>query len=171
MIDTIQITIQLPPSLLRPPNNAEKKKLCMIIDAIMAIKLAIVIVRMSRFFTCDSSWARTASSSLGDRRRIIESVQQTTACFGFRPVANAFGTGLCIMAIFGRGRSASLQSFSTIIWSSGYSSPSITRAPVDQSTILSEKKYWTSPIPTARMTNNQILALGNTTISIVMNTR
>ena len=45
---------------------------------------------------------------------MIESVQQTTACFGLLPVANAFGTGLCMMAIFGMGRSASWHSFSTV---------------------------------------------------------
>ena len=44
------------------------------------------------------------------------------------------------------------------------------RAPVDQSTILSEKKYWTDPIPTAKMTNNQMLALGNMNRSTAMNT-
>jgi len=54
-----------------------------------------------------------------EQRLMIESVQATTACFVLLPVANAFGTGLCMMAILGFGRSASAQSFSTVRWSSG----------------------------------------------------
>ena len=83
----------------------------MIIDAIIAMKLAIVIVRMSRFLTCESSCASTASSSSLFKRRMIESVQATTACFGLRPVANAFGTGVWMIATRGFGIPASCGKF------------------------------------------------------------
>ena len=46
----------------------------------------------------------------------------TAACFGLRPVANAFGTSVSITATLGFGRSAIAQSRSTIAWSSGASS-------------------------------------------------
>jgi len=102
---------------------------------------------------------------------MIESVQATTACFGLRPVANALGTGLCMIAIFGIGRSASLQSFSIVRWSSGYSSSSMIREPVLQSTSLSEKKNWTRPMTTASPTIRKILTEGKSSTSTVMNTR
>ena len=100
---------------------------------------------------------------------MIESVQATTACFGLLPVANAFGTGLCMIAIFGIGRSAALHRSPIIRWSSGYSSSAMIRAPVDQSTSLSEKKYWTRPIPTANRMITQVPTPNAR--STVMNTR
>ena len=48
-------------------------------------------------------------------------VTATAACFGFRPVANAFGTSLSTTAIRGFGRFAIAQRRSTIAWSSGAS--------------------------------------------------
>ena len=45
----------------------------------------------------------------------------TAACFGLRPVANAFGTGVSMIATRGFGRSAIAQSRSIIACSSGAS--------------------------------------------------
>ncbi len=86
----------------------------MIREAIIATNEAIVMVRMSRFFTCESSWASTASSSFGERSLWIESVTATTACFGDRPVANAFGTVEGMTATRGMGIPASVESLSTV---------------------------------------------------------
>jgi len=65
-------------------------------------------------------------------------VTQTAACFGDRPVAKAFGTGVSMIATFGLGRSASAQSRSTMSCSSGASSRVTTLAPEAASAILSE---------------------------------
>ena len=46
-------------------------------------------IRVSRFSTCDSSWASTPSSSSRFMARRRPSVAATAACFGLRPVANA----------------------------------------------------------------------------------
>ena len=122
--------------------------------AIMATKLAMVSVSTSLFLICEISWAMTASSSRGVRRRMIESVTATTACFGLLPVANALGTGVCMMATRGFGIPAPVAHRSTILWSSGYSSGSITRALVLQSTRRSEKKYWRNAIRNTITTRN-----------------
>ena len=55
------------------------------------IVAAIEDTRMSRFFTWDISWARTARSSRSSRIARMPFVTATFALFGFRPVANAFG--------------------------------------------------------------------------------
>ena len=69
---------------------------------------------------------------------------QTAACLGERPVANAFGTGVSITAIFGFGRSAIAHRRSTMSCSSGASSRVTTFAPAAASASLSEVKYWTN---------------------------
>ena len=46
----------------------------------------------SRFAMCESSCARTPSTSCGSSRCQRPGVTATAACFGLRPVANAFGT-------------------------------------------------------------------------------
>jgi hypothetical protein len=51
----------------------------MMMAASMLTKLAMVRTIMSRFFTCDISWARTASSSSRFSTRMMESVTATTA--------------------------------------------------------------------------------------------
>ena len=56
-----------------------------------ATEAAMVAMSMSRFRTCESSWARTPSSWRRSRMRRMPSVTATAACAGFRPVANAFG--------------------------------------------------------------------------------
>ena len=62
----------------------------------------------------------------------------TTARFWLRPVANAFGTSVGMIATRGFGRSAIAARRSTIAWSSGASSGSTTFAPEASSAILSE---------------------------------
>ena len=65
----------------------------MSIAASIAKKLATVMIRTSRLAMCESSWARTPSTSFGSSRFQRPVVTQTAACFGERPVANAFGHG------------------------------------------------------------------------------
>ena len=62
----------------------------------------------------------------------------TAACFGERPVANAFGTGVSMIAIFGFGRSAIPQRRSTMSCSCGASSRETTLAPAAASASLSD---------------------------------
>src|SRR5579862_3802298 len=64
------------------------------------------MINTSRFAMCESSWARTPSTSFGSSRFQSPVVTHTVACLGERPVANAFGTGVSMIAIFGFGRSA-----------------------------------------------------------------
>src|SRR3954463_6806314 len=59
---------------------------------------------MSRFLTCASSWAMTPSSSSCGMYFMMPVVTATTACSGFRPVANAFGCSCGAMATTGIGR-------------------------------------------------------------------
>ena len=106
--------------------------------AIIAKKLAIVIVRTSRLAMWESSWARTASTSFGSRRCQSPVVTQTAACFGDRPVAKAFGTGVSITAMRGFGRSAIAHSRSTMSCRSGASSRSTILAPAAARASLSE---------------------------------
>ena len=49
---------------------------------------------MSRFFTWDSSWARTAAELALVQDRRMPFVTATFALCGFRPVANAFGCAI-----------------------------------------------------------------------------
>ena len=84
------------------------------IAARLAKKLAMVMISTSRCFTCDSSWAITPSSSLGESVRMMPVVAQTVAVFWLRPMANALGTSVSATAMRGFGRSAWMQSFSII---------------------------------------------------------
>ena len=63
---------------------------------------------------------------------------QTAACFGERPVANAFGTGVSMIATFGFGRSAIAHRRSTMSCSCGASSRVTTFAPEAARASLSE---------------------------------
>ena len=56
---------------------------------------ATELIRMSRFRTCESSWASTPRSSSSSSTWRMPWVTQTAAWLGLRPVANAFG---CISA-------------------------------------------------------------------------
>ena len=119
----------------------------MINAASIAKKLATVITSTSRFAMCESSCASTPSTSWGSSRRQRPVVTATAACFGLRPVANAFGTDVSITAIRGFGRLAIAQSRSTIACSSGASSAETIFAPDAASAILSDVQYWTTAIP------------------------
>ena len=120
----------------------------MISAASIAKKLASVMIRTSRFAMCESSCPSTASTSCGSSRRQRPFVIATAACFGLRPVANAFGTSLSTTAIRGFGRSAIAQSRSTIACSSGASSAETIFAPEAASAIRSDVQYWTAARPT-----------------------
>ena len=77
------------------------------------------MISTSRFAMCESSCASTPSISFGSSRSQRPVVTQTAACFGERPVANAFGTGVSMIAILGFGRSAIAHSRSTMSCSVG----------------------------------------------------
>ena len=110
----------------------------MSIAASIAKKLASVMISTSRFAMCDSSCARTPSTSFGSRRSQSPVVTQTAACFGERPVANAFGTAVSMIATFGFGRSALAHSRSPMSCSAGASSRETTFAPAAASASLSD---------------------------------
>ena len=74
-------------------------------------------------------------------------VTATAACFGLRPVANAFGTSRVDDGDLGLGRSASAHRRSIMSCSSGASSRSTTFAPEAASASLSEVKYWNEGQP------------------------
>ena len=115
--------------------------------ASIAKKLATVMISTSRLPMCESSWASTPSISFGSRRFQSPVVTQTAACFGERPVANAFGTGVSMIATFGFGRSAIAQRRSIMSCSSGASSRLTILAPAARRASLSEVKYWKNEIP------------------------
>ena len=72
------------------------------------------ITRISLFFTWESSWAITPSSSSSFRRLRICSVATTAAFLGLRPVAKALGMGMLEIPTSGMGSPALLARFSTI---------------------------------------------------------
>src|ERR1041384_5221635 len=67
--------------------------MCASIMMTPASAAATLLIRMSRFLTCEISCASTPSNSSRFIRRRMPSVTATTACSGFLPVANAFATG------------------------------------------------------------------------------
>ena len=81
----------------------------------------------------------------------MPTVTATSAFFGLRPVAKAFGTMLLMTATLGIGMPAFMATRSTIAKSSGSCSRLTSFAPVDHMIILSERKYWT-PTNTATIT-------------------
>ncbi len=77
-----------PPRSRLPPKNNAKFASMPIAPAMVAVT---VMVRLSRFFTCASSWAITPATSSRvstDRRPVVAA---TAAFSGLRPVAKAFG--------------------------------------------------------------------------------
>ena len=111
-------------------------------DAIVAKKLASVMIITSRLMMCVSSCARTPSSSAGDSSSMIPVVTQTVADFCERPIANALGIEECMTATFGLGRSAWMHRRSIIAWSSGASCGETSRAPTARRASLSDAKTW-----------------------------
>src|SRR5471030_1401497 len=105
------------------------------------------MISTSRFAMCESSCARTPSTSFGLSRSQRPVVTHTAACLGDRPVANAFGTGVSMSAILGFGRSAIAQRRSTMSCRAGASSRVTTFAPAAFSASLSEVKYWKNASP------------------------
>ena len=70
---------------------------------LMPMAAAMEEMRMSRFVTWDSSWARTPRSSRSSRICRMPCVTATDACSGLRPVANALGCCISETKIFGMG--------------------------------------------------------------------
>ena len=85
----------------------------------MAKNDASVITSTSRFWMCASSCASTPSTSRGSSVSQRPVVTATAECFGLRPVANAFGTSVGMIATRGLGRSAIAQSRSIMSCSAG----------------------------------------------------
>ncbi len=71
-------------------------------------------------------------------------VAATDACFGSRPVENAFGAGSLMMYTFGIGSPVVIDRFSTMRYSRGLSAFWISRAPVRASACDDAAKYWMS---------------------------
>jgi len=79
----------IPPPLRRPPPNQNAIRARIVIAP--ASVAAIELVKISRLRTWLNSCASTPSSSSSVSSARIPCVTATEACFGFRPVANAFG--------------------------------------------------------------------------------
>ncbi len=88
---TARSTPSGPIGLSRSRLPPKKKPNCASIEMAPATVAATVIVSVSRFFTCASSWAITPSSSCRSRTLRMPVVAATAAFSGLRPVANAFG--------------------------------------------------------------------------------
>ena len=73
----------------------------------------MVMIKVSRFFTCANSCAITPAISSWLRLRSNPVVSATEAFSRLRPVANAFGWSFSMMKNFGIGSSARLASCST----------------------------------------------------------
>ena len=114
--------------------------------ASVAKKLASVMISTSRLPMCESSCARTPSTSCGSSVCQSPVVTATAAFFGLRPVANAFGIWVSMIATFGLGRSASAQRRSIMSWSAGASSRSTILAPEASSASFADEKYWKTAI-------------------------
>jgi hypothetical protein len=99
-----------PPRSRDPPKNIAKLPSIAMAPAIVAV---IVMISVSRFFTCASSCAITPATSSGDSWVSSPVVAATAAFCGLRPVAKALGCGLSMMKTFGIGRLACLASLST----------------------------------------------------------
>jgi hypothetical protein len=81
-------------------------------------------------------------------------VTQTTARFGFRPVANAFGTSASAIATAGLGRSDNAHRRSTTPCSCGASGGVTIRPPIAYSAMRSENQYWANSRPPAITTTS-----------------
>ena len=68
---------------------------------------------------------------MGESSARIPVVAHTVACFGVRPIANAFGIGVSAIATRGLGRFAWMQSRSISAWNSGASCGVTTCAPIE----------------------------------------
>src|SRR5438067_1654716 len=96
-----------------------------------------------------SSCARTPSSSM---RFILSSrpvVTAMAACFGSRPVANAFGASSSTMYTRGFGRPAAMHKPSMMLCSRAYSTGSAGRARLIRSATASDFQYDTADMPRA----------------------
>ena len=102
------------PSRRKPPNIAPHWIAWPSEEMRPAIAAAMVAMRMSRFFTCESSCAMTPSSCRGVRICMIPLVTATAAWPGLRPVAKAFGVIDGMTYSFGIGMPALRVSRSTI---------------------------------------------------------
>ena len=108
-------TSRLPPLFSSLLNIAAQTAMCVTYDTSDAIVEATDITRMSLFFTWDSSWAMTPSSSSSLRRFRSCLVATTAAFLGFLPVAKALGIGISDTPTSGMGSPAFIARFSTIL--------------------------------------------------------
>ena len=80
-----------------PPPNIAAQPAILARNVIVPTNVAaIVLIKISRFFICESSCAITPSSSSRFNIFIIPVVTATAPLSGFLPVAKAFGVGLSI---------------------------------------------------------------------------
>ena len=130
--------IGLPPSSSSPIGMKMARWATQVITAPMVA--ATEEIRMSRFCTCDSSWASTPSSSRRSRMGRMPWVTATAACWGLRPVAKALGCGLGETYRRGMGMPAWSARPLTIWYSSGNWASVTGTALAARMAILSEKK-------------------------------
>ena len=104
----------------RPPREPKRATLATMARAPASVA-ATVLVRVSRFFTWDSSWAMTPSSSSSSSCSRIPTVAATAACFGLRPVAKALGVFSGIRYTLGIGSPDFAARRETIPYSRGCS--------------------------------------------------
>src|SRR3954469_19644400 len=155
-----------PPSRSRPPprNGAN----CSTSAAMLAKKLATVMISTSRCWTWASSCATTPSSSRGSSRRSRPVVTHTVDARRERPIANALGISVSAIAIRGFGRSACTHRRSTTACSPGASDGDTMCAPIARSASLSERNSCASASPptTTSMTTAPVPAHTSTATSV-----
>ncbi len=97
MATSVPIRPMRPLSLRWPPKSMPNCSMLATIEIAPAMAAATVMVSVSRFLMCVSSWAMTpaTSSRSSMSRRPVEA--QTAAWDGLRPVAKALGCGLSII--------------------------------------------------------------------------
>src|SRR5690606_15222644 len=101
---------------------------------------AMLEIRMSRLYTCDSSCPSTARNSRSSSSSRIPVVQQTAEFRGLRPVANAFGADVGLTYSRGIGCRADVANSRTIRYIAGCSASDTGRARIARSASLSELK-------------------------------
>ena len=121
-----------------PPNHIMRIKKSLKIAMAPAVVAATAETNVSRFATCDISWAITPCSSSRSMTSRIRVVNAMRACSGSRPVANALGALSSTIATLGIGRPLAITTSSITLKSSGASSRVIKRAPVIVRTSLSD---------------------------------
>ena len=109
----------IPPPWRPPPTRPENIAIRAMLVTTAARAPATHEIRMSRLYTCDSSWPSTARSSRSSRICRMPVVQHTAALRGLRPVAKALGLAVSLMYSCGMGWWAAVDNSRTMAWICG----------------------------------------------------